>query len=260
MPNPPDAAFDAGGGFTAPLVPDESPLRKFPDGMDVTQQIFLDGIVGTLQAIWIAYARLSSLLLDSARARDDDYKVRYAKHLRATLAFMEAWTIIDSSHRLRTLVGAMPGVRRRSPSVVLLVRKLSIVQPLRNGYQHLDGTISAMKEGGMSQGALLWTYVGMSPTAMVVRSCVMVSTVRKPKGGTESVTARDLSAPRIEVPIGQITLVALGAEVPLSDLVQATRRFAREFETGLAKAFASSPTDLDSHRFVIVPVATQDQD
>jgi hypothetical protein len=73
------------------------------------------------------------------------------------MATMDAWTIIDSTHRLRQLLTSMPGLSHRLPEIQIYNRKTKIAEDLRHYVQHLTGDIITVATIGVPLwGILTW--------------------------------------------------------------------------------------------------------
>jgi hypothetical protein len=75
-------------------------------------------------------------------------------------AMVDAWTMIDATHRLRGLVQQLPGLKQNQPDVQLLIRKTRVVEELRNFVQHFRTEIHGFVAKRMPLwGTLSWSRV-----------------------------------------------------------------------------------------------------
>ena len=135
------------------LVPKDSPLRRVPSTIDRQTVLFLDGIRYSLQIFDLAQRRL-------ARALDTVAKLRNEPDALGDLiveAASDAWTMIDSIHRLRELVQQVPGLKKNQPELQLFLRQTHQVEKLRHFFQHFRKGIHAFtKRGTPLWGTLSW--------------------------------------------------------------------------------------------------------
>ena len=86
------------------MITSDSILRQLPPGLNRKQAFFFDGIRHAAEIVWFAYSRLQSTLTDLAfeRVAPIDYAPVF------TSAFLDAWAIVDSIDRLRSLLNLVP--------------------------------------------------------------------------------------------------------------------------------------------------------
>lgn len=74
-------------------------------------------------------------------------------------AIADAWSIIDSLHRIRRLLEDMPGLKPNSPQLQLFYRKTSCLKSLRDSIQHLDEYLDKYALYKIpAWGRLSWVY------------------------------------------------------------------------------------------------------
>ena len=134
------------------LVSKESPLRKIPYALDRKQALFIDGIRFTFEMIDVAYVRLLYIL--EQITTDDSFR---EEHPMAE-AFMEAWSIVDSVHRLRCLISQMPGFKQNElPQRKIFLEKTKDVEDFRHTIQHLNNDIIKLADQNEpAWGILSW--------------------------------------------------------------------------------------------------------
>ncbi len=120
-----------------PMIPTDSPLRLLPQSTDPRQRLILDAIRIAAQCVDISYRRLVENLENGRRDPE-------SAHVDGIAAMLDAWSVVDSVHRLRELAQALPKWRSRAPSKQVFLRATAAADDLRNSIQHLGG------EGGSS--------------------------------------------------------------------------------------------------------------
>jgi hypothetical protein len=208
------------------LVSEDSPLRHLPTVVELSQTMFLDGIRFSLDMA-------DESFLACVRALDALSSAGEHSPLNTVIAFQSAWGFVDAVNRLRVLLTAMRGVKR-TPQLRVFLSKLEPMKELRNGVQHLDGTIRTLSnQGEPTWGSLSWV-VPPQPESniMSIFLCIPGS-------------VRDWDRPavnpvgqQIAVPLGLIELTAFGTTVSLSDVHAGLVGFVPGFESAAAAAFA----------------------
>lgn len=213
------------------IISDESPLRRLPAGLDRKQMLFFDGIRFSIQMADLSYTRLLTTLKGLAEnessSRDTGAGI--------TSAFLDAWSVIDSCHRLRELVSGLPGMKRNWPSLQILLRRTEKVEALRNIVQHLRREIEklvSLREPVW--GTLGWVSFADDPTRG--RSCVIVAG-----------SLFDAEYPVVN-PVGKqmvgesgfVTLNAGGVEICLSEVVEEIAKFTARLEQFVSEQFTPS--------------------
>lgn len=137
------------------LIPHDSPLHKLPTSLDRRMILFLDGIRYSFQIFELASTRLSHTLEDLSFIDQNPVEL----NSRIASAISDAWTMIDSTHRLRELFQQIPGLRRKEPKLQLFMRRTAITEDLRNFFQHFRNEIDAFVDHSMPLwGAISWIY------------------------------------------------------------------------------------------------------
>ena len=134
----------------------DSPLRAVPRLLNERQSMFVDGIRYAIEMADIAYVRLANSLLQYSVGVEAEAP---AKPSHAAL-FLDAWSIVDSVHRLRELVQQMPGVKKNSPGIQSFLRSTEKVEQMRHIAQHLRREVDALEQRHQPvHGILNWIYV-----------------------------------------------------------------------------------------------------
>lgn len=113
-------------------------------GIEPRQAAFLEAIGFGLDTVDVLYRRLTATLrgLDPAPS---------------PLVFADAWAIVDWMDRIDTLVEQCPGLSHRDEAVRDFLNTSSLVDELRNIFQHPVGEFqSLVPSGGSLWGRLTW--------------------------------------------------------------------------------------------------------
>jgi hypothetical protein len=197
--------------------------------MDSRQALFFDGIRFAIEAADFAHARLRGTLLSLARSLG----CAAPMHAETPAAIVDAWSIVDSLHRLRGLIQYAPGLERRQqwPALRVFQDATSAVEDLRNVAQHLNQEIQAMADANWPVwGVLKWFVVNENRTGG--RICTLVAGRIAPRAVTV-LQPGGRSIPESELPLGMITLSAHNAELCLSDAMEHVRRVTDALENAL---------------------------
>ena len=120
------------------ILKKDSVLRNIPTDLNRRQALFIEGIRFSIETADLAYLRLRDTLivLGTRETADPDSP-------STASAMLDAWSIIDSLHRLRGLMRNMPGIEKRDriPPIRAFFDSTTNVVKLRNTVQHLDNEI-----------------------------------------------------------------------------------------------------------------------
>jgi hypothetical protein len=221
------------------IFADESPFRRLPAGLPREQILFLDGIRYSVEITALAYRRLWANTATMTKAMADQVGVKDLTHYTAALS--DAWTIIDSTHRLRELIWDMPGFAKKQRSVELRVftGNTASIEPLRNKVQHLKGEIRALADTDQPVWGILSWVSFFEEQPDIVRYCRLAAGTLSPYFGLPS----KLEEMRLTPPVDRLELSAHGITVSLTDTYKAVERVARALEEALQEAFKTLPED-----------------
>lgn len=216
------------------LVTADSPLRRLPIGLDREQTLFLDGIRVSAEMLDLAYSRQVETLLRLAepdRAQDD-------RAIGVVSALQDAWSVVDCTHRLRSLFRRIPRVKKKAPTIQVFNRATPDAEALRHIIQHLDSEIpKILRLGVPAWGTLQWLVL-LDRTKFRMRTCTIAARtafdaehpVQNPAGKTMRAT------------IDHVLLTAGGISLDLSDVFYEVTKVVRMVEKTLAERFAQLPT------------------
>jgi hypothetical protein len=130
------------------MIRENSPLRRPPAALSRRQVLILDGVRYAVDMAEIAYGRLSAHLHAVATSPTEPSVGDIAS------AMLDAWSIVDSAHRLRDLVANLPGLPN-APWRRILDQRTADVADLRDCVQHQLGEVERLASGG----GQLWGYL-----------------------------------------------------------------------------------------------------
>jgi hypothetical protein len=149
----------------------DSPLRHLPQNLNRRQLLYLDGVRIAIEMCDIAYTRLSDTLL-AITATENLPKAERAPMLIS--AVQDAWSAIDSVHRLRRLLKSLPRLKQKLPWLQGFYRATESIDDLRNVVQHLDSEMETMIDANAPLwGRLTWIRVVDAETS-TLESCSLV--------------------------------------------------------------------------------------
>jgi hypothetical protein len=212
----------------------DSPLRNIPTDVPGGQVMFLDGIRYSAEMLVLAYGRLVPELEHIALASQNDVSPGSRVY---EAVMLDAWSVVDSANRLRTLLEGMRGIRR-TPGMELFIRQLAPAEDLRNAVQHLRSEIPGATDE-ITWGSIAWVHAP-TPDARQVQSLVLIA-------GSPRETERPAINPagnqEVTVPVGAIELTGFGHSVSLTRIYLRLLEFAPAFEQALRAAFANRGPD-----------------
>lgn len=211
----------------------DSILRRLPPQLDRKQALFFDGIRHAVEIIQLAHSRLQQTLTDIAL----NYTSTPLKPELFTIAFLDAWALVDAIDRFRALWVLLPNAQRGpAPEGVKTFSELSQpVRELRNVADHLAQRADyVIARQGTALGELSW-YTALNPQGTAGLSCVLVP-------GTFSPGERQLVNPAEKTftyPTGLIHLAAGEHRACLSDLFPEIERRIRFLEQSIQETITA---------------------
>lgn len=205
------------------MIAETSPLRHPPAALSRKQVVILDGIRYAADMAEIAYERLAAhLQVVAALSREPTVK-------EMATGFIDAWSIIDSAHRLRDLITNFPGLKKKAPWVSLLIQRTEDAATLRDCVQHQLGEVDRLAaDGGQLWGYLSWARVeGGKSTATWHMMAAGSTHVR------DNWLFMGPTTLPFPVPLDRIRLNAFGYQVYLARTCEAIHDAVRELEMQL---------------------------
>jgi hypothetical protein len=214
------------------IVGKDSRLRRLPPELNAKQRLFFDGIRYSIETADLAYSRLRETLLQISGNSGNGVSPGVSNQRAFAAAVQDAWSIVDSLNRLRNLLNEVPNVKKNTPPLRIFRQKTEVVRDLRNGVQHLEGTLQDLAKANLPVwGSLAWV-TRQEPNSNSVLSCVLVAGTIQ----TSSVDLVNLVGKVVDPPVDLVELSAYGYKVNLSDLMKRTEDLTRSLETALETA------------------------
>ena len=216
------------------IIPSGSTLKNIPSNLDPKQRVQLDGIRSSIEMADLAFRRLvQSLSLISKRAEQDFNSDNY------TLAFSDAWTIIDSIDRLRGLLHPLAKSDQNDSNYIQgFIDSFTVIRVLRNGIQHVNGRIEKLVKNNSSVwGSLSWVAIDKNePNSGKVHVIIDGPIINNSSFPAVNPIEKDIS-----YPISQIQLTAYEESVNISDIHEALRSLYNNMEEMLKPQFEGQP-------------------
>jgi hypothetical protein len=211
-----------------------SPLLALPQSMDKQEAMYLDAMRFAMEMAELSYVRLCDALIKLPGESDE------AQHrLLSTCVVQDAWSMIDSADRLRSLVGRAKSLDEHADLKNGFEGSIAAIRDLRNTVQHLDHKIPSLAAKDWPVWGVLRWFAWTEPPHVGV-SCQLLA------GG--HVTKRPLSMeePRSKdepAGISEVILASRGVEVSLRTLRDNIALFARALEEVTAEDFANKSSN-----------------
>jgi hypothetical protein len=195
------------------------------------QALFFDGIRFAIEAADVAHQRLRVTLQTLSGKLDAPDPM----HAETPAAIVDAWSIVDSVHRLRGLLLKVPGLvkRQRWPAYRAFEEQSRPVEALRNAAQHLDTEIEAIATANWPVWGVLHWFI-LDGERRGGRICTLVGGRIVPESVTPIPVPAGRAMPEEELPLGLITLSTHIGEICLSDTMLRLKQVAAELEASLA--------------------------
>lgn len=185
----------------------------------------------------LSYARLRSTAATMTSTLANGQQLEGAFY---AAAFMDAWVIIDSTHRLRELVRQLPGFSKKKQNVEWRTFESStaIVKDFRNKVQHLDQEIKEVVKLNQPVWGMLTWFAALDENPETIMHCWLGAGTVFPME-TPGFTIGEQE--ELEPPVDHIKLHAHGLTVSLTDALNAIERMFRDLERAFGEAFDKFP-------------------
>lgn len=196
--------------------------------------LFFDGIRVAAEMAEVAYERLTKALETAAMNPE---MAPGALSRLVPLCFLDAWSIVDSTNRLRSLMRGLPNFRQRATSLQLFMRRTAGVVPLRNVIQHLNTGIDTLVENNVSVWGTLRWLVLLDANAGNFKGGTLTA-------GTQFGELHALPNPsgiHMHDVVDEIVLTASGSELRISKTVRAIQELIGKLEGVLATQLSDHP-------------------
>jgi len=130
-----------------------SPFRRLPANIERKQLLFWDGVRFAVEAGNLAHERLKANLRDISGRTPTEAEI-YAATVAATT---DAWTIVDSAHRLTELISRFPKMDKSSIPIRLFTNRMAGIKAVRDFAQHVRQKLDQILESELPLwGAITW--------------------------------------------------------------------------------------------------------
>jgi len=221
-----------------PIGPD-SPLRRIPARLESRQRLFLDGIRYSAEMTELAYARLCHTAEEATRRVNNEAELG-ALH---SALFLDAWSMVDSIHRLRALVLSLHALDGSAPPQPFL-DSTSAFYELRNLSQHLNRRLPGMASRNEPVwGSLSWvTGWPDQPNDCWITMAMAGAVVTTPGRPMVNPLGRTLRGP-----VDLVELTSRGDSlrpltVSLTEGIEHLQAYVASLERALAPQFSNEPT------------------
>ena len=216
------------------IIGEGSPLRRLPANLDRKQMLFLDGIRYSVNMADLAYSRLQQTLYRLSM-NQQHYE---GFDLDILSAVQDAWSIVDSFHRLRGLIRQTPGFKQKSPEMRVFMQHTEKVEDLRNAVQHLNHEIDKLVGANQTVwGSVSWFAVSDPSSKSGQIGLLVAGTVVTSEGHP---MVNPVGKPLHSL-VDLVTLTAYGHSLNLSNAMRHVERRIESLEDQLKDQFAGLP-------------------
>lgn len=215
------------------LLAKDSPFRRLPNALKPDQTLFLEGIRYSIDMLDLAYQRLCQSLKIMSLRKDTEQENDSWNLIWASM-FMDAWSIIDLTHRLRILLQQMPGAKQKGPTLQVFYRATENVEIFRNRIQHINHNIIQLgAQNKTVWGALSWIHFSEN-LSQPLFSCIAIA-------GTIGLQSHPIINPaglQLRPGINQITLQSGEDSISISYILERIYKLIKDFEIQLKEQFS----------------------
>lgn len=207
------------------LIAPDSPLRQVPVGLDRRQQVVLDGLRISADAIDLCFRRLATSLKELPKAASGT--VEFIE--LASSANLDAWTIVDHIHRFSELLHQMPQVKQSLPQFQLLYRASADAEQMRHYIQHVRNEVDSLAVAGLSVwGSLTWALKEDYDSGRKIKRSLSMGTFY-----TGNITVIGKFPEVVDRDVDCVEVHAGGRSLELTGLFRHVERVIRSFEEGV---------------------------
>lgn len=209
----------------------DSVLRNLPCGLDRKQALFFDGLRHAAEIADFSYGRLQQTLAVIATETHDQTE----RCPLFTAAFIDAWAIVDSIDRFRSLWKLLPANKHPPPdeSVPTFASLTQAIRNLRNVADHLAQRADyVLANNGSALGELSWVTITDTEKPEPLCCAILPGTIQRRRTQLPLPTGKV-----VDIPSGLINLRAGEYEACLSDTIPNVRAIVRHIEKVLDAEF-----------------------
>ena len=206
------------------MIGSNSILHRLPADLDNEQTLFLDGIRHAAEIADFAYNRLLTTLTKISVSEESNSE-------SITLAYLDAWAIVDSIDRYRTLWNLFPNsvLEDEVTGLETDVEVFRNIRNVRNVSDHLSQRVKyILSNRGTALGGLSWCTILDIEKSEGVICTIIPGTVGKQSGPIVNPSGKEM-----EIPTGLISLTAGEHSAQLSEAVKRLRVRILDIETQL---------------------------
>jgi hypothetical protein len=227
------------------LISEQSPLRRIPQSLAPKQIIFYDGLRLTIETLDVAYYRLEANLINIAT--EEKQPLRGSA---MAVALLDAWSIVDSTNRLRNFMEYLPSITKITkselPERIIFLKDTKIVVRLRNQIQHLEKDLEILAQTDEPVlGTLGWFAIQATEGDRIKtgRCNLLISGTLPPKQRTDSFV--NPAGKTFHRGAGLVTLSSLGLSLCITDIIEQVGQMVVGLEREMVKRFEPSEAVTD---------------
>lgn len=215
------------------IVSPESPLRRLPQRLNRKAVLFLDGIRLAIEMAETSLDRLGSAFLELSKDGTPPDQVQPL----VVSALLDAWAIVDSTHRLRALLQHMPGLKQGLPELQVFYRHTKNAETLRHFVQHIRERVPSVAERAVPLWGILSWRTKTEPETGRERGYSIISGTFYPDVRAEGAVFGE----PVHATFGFVTLNAGGTIVDLPALIERMKPLVPFFEAFAAPQSVNEP-------------------
>ena len=227
------------------IINNDSPLRRLPP-LDPKTTLILDGIRYSIEMADAAYSKLHKTIFDKMCSKAEEISnttkeqiKSKTKHVDNVSVFLDAWSVVDSVHRLRGLFKCAPFIVQDS-GCQQFYQDTNDIQLLRNIVQHLPGKINEITSQYFPiLGVLSWFYVSDLENKIGLNCSLLAGTLFN-NMRIDFVNPSN-SKRNLIYPLDLITLNAYKYSVCLTDIMMYVEKMTRIIENQMKEQFENLP-------------------
>ncbi len=209
------------------MIGKDSPFRTLPAELDPRQRLILDGIRYSAEMADLGYDRLRSELLRFAQMTDAG-----SSPGSFAAAFSDAWTIVDSTNRLRLLVRLLPKADQ-AMAIQEFLGRTDVIRRLRDSVQHLHARFEKLvKLREPTWGVITWVTVVRVEPFLGKLHMIVAGSISSGQHALDN----PLGCP-VRVPIDFVRLSAHRETVLLTETLDSIRSLIAFLEANIAPQF-----------------------